>query len=206
VPRSLTILRELRNHAPFTALGALTGVFLLALSSSLAAFPSEEAFHLLHPLHLLLSALVTTAMYRLHRGGWRPAVIVGFAGSVAICTLSDIFLPYLGGLILRVPMELHVCLLVHPWLVLPAVFLGIGAGLLHPTTRVPHAGHILVSTYASAYYLLSYASPSRWLPLLPWLFPLLFLAVWLPCCTSDIVFPLLFVETARSPAREKKPA
>ena len=199
MPRLLTILGELRRHAPFTAFGALTGILLLAFSSSLAAFPSEEAFHLLHPLHLFLSALVTTAMYRLHRGGWRSALLVGFVGSVAICTLSDIFLPYLGGLALRVPMELHICLLVHPWLVLPAVLLGIGAGLLHPTTRVPHAGHILVSTYASAYYLLSYASPSRWLPLLPWLFPLLFLAVWLPCCTSDIVFPLLFVKGEASP-------
>lgn len=200
MPRILTILEELRHHAPFTALGALTGILLLALSGSLAAFPSEEAFHLLHPLHLFLSALVTTAMYRLHRGGWGSAVIVGLVGSVAICTLSDIFLPYLGGMALWVPMELHVCLLVHPWLVLPAVLLGIGAGLLRPTTRVPHAGHILVSTYASAYYLLSYASPSRWLPLLPWLFPLLFLAVWLPCCTSDIVFPLLFVKEGTAPA------
>jgi len=208
VPRLLTILGELRRHAPFTAFGALTGILLLAFSSSLAAFPSEEAFHLLHPLHLFLSALVTTAMYRLHRGGWRSALLVGFVGSVAICTLSDIFLPYLGGLALRVPMKLHICLLVHPWLVLPAVLLGIGVGLLHPTTRVPHAGHILVSTYASAYYLLSYASPSRWLPLLPWLFPLLFLAVWLPCCTSDIVFPLLFVKGEASPcsAREEQAA
>jgi hypothetical protein len=25
-----------------------------------------------------------------------------------------------------------------------------------------------------------------------------FLAVWLPCCTSDIVFPLLFVDPAAS--------
>ncbi|MCQ8898576.1 MAG: hypothetical protein NQU48_03970, partial [Hadesarchaea archaeon] len=83
MPRLLTILGELRRHAPFTAFGALTGILLLAFSSSLAAFPSEEAFHLLHPLHLFLSALVTTAMYRLHRGGWRSALLVGFVGSVA---------------------------------------------------------------------------------------------------------------------------
>jgi len=27
----------------------------------------------------------------------------------------------------------------------------------------------------------------------------LFLAVWLPCCTSDIVFPLLFVPSNQRP-------
>ena len=39
-------------------------------------------------------------------------------------------------------------------------------------------------------------------PLEPWklaVIPVfLFLAVWLPCCTSDIVFPLLFVRASRT--------
>jgi hypothetical protein len=33
---------------------------------------------------------------------------------------------------------------------------------------------------------------AEWLPLLPVIFVFLFFAVWLPCCVSDIVFPLLF--------------
>ena len=33
-----------------------------------------------------------------------------------------------------------------------------------------------------------------WLPRLPLLFVFLFLAVWIPCCFSDIVFPLLWAD------------
>ena len=32
-----------------------------------------------------------------------------------------------------------------------------------------------------------------WLPLLPFIFLFLFLSVWLPCCISDIVYPLLWI-------------
>jgi hypothetical protein len=31
------------------------------------------------------------------------------------------------------------------------------------------------------------------MPMLPYIFVFLFLAVWLPCCVSDIVYPLLWV-------------
>lgn len=194
--RADLILRELRHHAPFTALGALTGVLLLVLTvHSLSRLEHEDLFHVLHPLHLLLSALVTTSIYRKYGRGRGEALAVGFFGSVGICTLSDILLPYLGGLALGVPMHFHLCLLQHPWLVLPAVLAGMGLGMGRPRTEVPHSGHVLVSTYASTFYLTAFGSPSSWLPLLPALFLLLFLAVWLPCCTSDFIFPLLFVES-----------
>ncbi|MEM0358619.1 MAG: hypothetical protein QXF20_03285 [Candidatus Hadarchaeales archaeon] len=189
------ILRELRHHAPFTALGALTGILLLVLTVELLTrMEHEHLFHFLHPLHLFLSATVTTAIYRKYGKGRGEALVVGFFGSVGICTLSDIFLPHLGGLVLGIPMHFHLCLLEHPYLVLPAVMLGMGLGMMRPSTELPHSGHVLVSTYASTFYLTAFGSPSSWLPFLPALFFLLFLAVWLPCCTSDFIFPLLFLE------------
>lgn len=198
VLRADLILRELRHHAPFTALGALTGVFLLALTADvLVRVEHEYLFHLLHPSHLFLSAIVTTAVYRKYGRGKGEALAVGFLGSVGICTLSDILLPYLGGLALGIPMHFHLCLLEHPWLVLAASLLGTAVGMGRPRTEFPHSCHVLVSTYASAFYLTAFGSPSSWLPLLPALFPLLFVAVWLPCCTSDFIFPLLFVEEER---------
>ncbi len=197
--RADLILRELRHHAPFTALGALTGVFLLSLTAgSLARGEHERLFHLLHPLHLLLSALVTTAVYGKYGRGRGEALAVGFLGSVGICTLSDVLLPHAGGLVMGIPMHLHLCLAEHPWLVLSASLLGAGLGMGRPGTEIPHSGHVLVSTYASAFYLTAFGSPSSWLPLLPALFLLLFLTVWLPCCTSDFIFPLLFVGRDRS--------
>ncbi len=187
------IAHELKRHAPFTALGALSGIAIMALvvSIGLSSHIEHIVFHSLHPLHIVLSAIVSTALYRRYGGGIWAAVVIGFVGSVAICTLSDIVLPYLGGTLLGADISLHVCFIEHPWLVIPAAFAGIAVGLLAPETRFPHAGHVLVSTWASLFYLTAYGV-TDWLPLLPLVFVVLFFAVWIPCCTSDIVFPLLF--------------
>jgi hypothetical protein len=193
------ILKELSHHAPFTLFGALTGVLLIALSASvLGAFGHEFLFHTLHVLHLFLSAIVTTAIYRKYERKTQEAILVGFFGSVGICTLSDIIFPYLGGRVLRIPMSFHFCLVEHPWLVLPGTFLGVWLGFHRPGTELPHAGHVLVSTYASAFYLTSFGTPASWISFLPLVFPLLFVAVWLPCCTSDFIFPLLFVQSRKA--------
>jgi len=50
----------------------------------------------------------------------------------------------------------------------------------------------MLSTWASLFYFAAFAT-AEWLPLLPVIFVFLFIAVLLPCCLSDIVFPLLFV-------------
>ena len=62
------ILNELKSHAPFTAMGTVSGI-LIILFISVANVPrgfSETLFWILHPVHVLLSALVTTSMYKLH--------------------------------------------------------------------------------------------------------------------------------------------
>ena len=121
------------------------------------------------------------------------AVGIGFTGAIAIGTMSDIVLPYLGGTLLGVEMDLHVCFIEQPLLISLSALAGIGIGLLRPWTKLPHAGHVLLSTYASLFYLTTFGTPATWVPLLPLVFPLLFVAVLIPCCVSDIVFPLLFV-------------
>jgi hypothetical protein len=191
--QSANIAAELKRHAPFTALGALSGIAIMALVVliGLSSDINHTIFHSLHPLHIALSAIVTTALYRRYGGGIWAAIAIGFVGSVAICTLSDIVLPYLGGTLLGAGISLHICFIEHPWLVIPAAFAGIAIGMLAPETRFPHAGHVLVSTWASLFYLTAYGV-TDWLPLLPLVFVVLFFAVWIPCCTSDIVFPLLF--------------
>ena len=61
------ILRELKIHAPFTLFGAVTGIVILIISLKLPYGISYNIFYILHPLHVLLSALVTASMYKLHR-------------------------------------------------------------------------------------------------------------------------------------------
>jgi hypothetical protein len=193
------IVYELKRHAPFTAFGALTGVILMGIII-LVRFSSETShtiFHLLHPLHIVLSALVTTAMYRRYGGGVTAAVGIGFVGSIAICSTSDIVFPYLGGALLGFPITFHVCIIEHMWLIILSALAGIAIGLIWPRTKFPHAGHVLLSTWASLFYLIAFGM-ADWVALLPFVFLILFLAVWIPCCVSDIVFPLLFVRKKKN--------
>jgi hypothetical protein len=199
------ILSELKEHAPFTAIGAVTGIVIMVIIvfTHVPARISEAAFYTLHPLHVILSALVTTALYRRYsRGRLWAAVIIGYLGSVGIATLSDAVIPFLGGSTLNIGIGFHAPFLeteafpylgVSKWVVInSAAAIGIGIGYWKQTTKFPHTGHVLLSTWASLFYFTAFGT-AAWLPLLPIIFVFLFLAVWLPCCLSDIVFPLLFI-------------
>lgn len=192
---------ELARHAPFTALGTALGSALIALiaSSRIPAEALEEAFYTFHPLHLLLSAIVTTAMYVRHSNPegrlakWAWIAAVGYIGTIAPGTISDSLIPYMGEALLSLPnLEAHIGFVERWWLVNPVVAIGIAIGYLARRTKVPHAGHVLLSTLASLFHIAMALDGADWIPLLPALSIFLFLAVWVPCCTSDIVFPLLF--------------
>jgi len=189
------IAKELGSHAPFTALGALTGIIIMVIVvfAEVPAGISHTAFYTLHPIHVVLSALVTTAMYTKYRKAkiWL-AILIGWTGSIGIATISDAVIPYLGGALLHVPMEFHVPFIEKWWLINPMALIGIAIGYWRHTTKFPHAGHVLLSTWASLFYFMSFGT-ANWIPLLPFVLLFLFLAVWIPCCLSDIVYPLLFV-------------
>jgi Trk-type K+ transport system membrane component len=188
------ITKELKEHSPFTALGALSGVVitLVIVLGNVPPYVSHAIFYTLHPLHVLLSALVTTAMYvRYRRAKIWVAILIGWTGAIGIATISDAMIPYLGGTLLRAEMEFQVPFIEKWWINLLALA-GIAIGYWRQTTRIPHFGHVLLSTWASLFYIMTFGK-ADWIPLLPFIFLFLFLAVWLPCCTSDIVYPLLFV-------------
>lgn len=189
------IASELRRHVPFTASGAVSGIVIMAIVivANVPSSVSETIFYTLHPLHVVLSALVTTAVYKQYgRGKLWVAILIGYTGSIGIATLSDSIIPYLGGALLGAEMKFHVGFIEKWWLVNPLALLGIAIGYLRPATKFPHFGHVLLSTWASLFYFTAFGV-ARWIPLLPFVFLFLFLAVWLPCCVSDIVYPLLFL-------------
>jgi len=188
------ILRELKRHAPFTAAGALTGILLMLMVqlSPILQGASVGIFKVCHPLHVLLSALVTASLFRRYKRHLLLTFVIGYVGSVGIATLSDIIFPYLGGRLVGAEMHFHLGFIHEWWLVNPLAVAGICVAMWKPTTKVPHWGHVLLSTWASLFYLVGYGQ-ADWLPLLPAVFVVLFVAVWSPCCVSDIIFPLLFV-------------
>ncbi len=190
------IAKELRSHAPFTIFGALLGIVIIVIIDKVGIHRSvsEGLFKVFHPLHVLLSAMVTAGMYRLHSKGrlW-ATVLIGYFGAVGIATLSDCVIPYLGEYLLKFPNRgIHLGFVEHWWLVNPLALIGIAIACFWPQTKFPHAGHVLLSTAASLFHM-TMGLGEELSPLMIVLIPVfLFLAVWLPCCASDIVFPLLF--------------
>jgi len=192
------ITGEMVAHAPFTGFGTITGIVIMAFMFHLELRPdvSEALFWVFHPLHVLVSAWATTAMYRLHAEKSRVRlVLIGYLGSVVIATLSDSVIPYIGEFLLDLPNKgLHVGALEKWWLVNPLAIEGILLGRLFPTTKFPHAAHVLLSTWASLFHMTMATAAHFDVTTLVLVATFLFLAVWVPCCTSDIVFPLLFID------------
>jgi len=168
---------------------------------------SYNIFYVLHPLHVLLSALVTASIYQFHKCAnfnsgcvkgkcnFLILLLLGYVGSVGIATISDSIIPYLGELMLKMPDKgMHIGFIEKWWLVNPLAITGIVIAYFRPATKFPHAGHVLISTWASLFHIIM--AVGQPLNLFSYLIILLFLflAVWIPCCISDIVFPLLFVK------------
>lgn len=194
------IAKELRNHAPFTFLGALTGVLIMLFFYKLPFNVSYKIFYVLHPIHVLLSAEVTASIYRLYtkkRVGLWAVFLIGYIGSVGIATLSDSVIPFIGEALLSLPhREIHLGFIEKWWLVNPLALTGTAIAIYRPRTKFPHAGHVLLSTWASLFHvIMALGGAINWMMFI-FVFIFLFIAVWIPCCVSDIVFPLLFVKNA----------
>lgn len=195
------ILQELKHHIPFTAFGAVTGIILMFIFRNVPQQAAYKVFYTFHPAHVLLSALVTSAMYKLHRAGHLKIklnifvfIIIGYTGSVGIGTISDSLIPYLGEMLLNMPnRHAHIGFIEEWWIVNPLALAGIAIGYFFSKTKIPHACHIFVSTWASLFHIIMAANGVFTRQMYVGIFFFLFIAVWLPCCTSDIVFPLLFV-------------
>ena len=206
---SKVILEQLKSHAPYTALGAATGIIVMVIVvvCKMPAGISQTIFYTLHPIHILLSALTTTSIYMKYRSGkikiWM-VVLVGWTGSLGIATISDAIIPYFGAVLLQVPIEFHIPFIENWWLNLLAI-VGIIIGYKKQTTKIPHFGHVLLSTWASLFYFVAFGM-ANWIPLLPFIFLFLFIAVWIPCCASDIIYPLLFVRRVQTAVTSREEA
>jgi hypothetical protein len=166
----------------------------------------EMMFHLFHPAHMLFSAAATTAMFWRYDHRAVRAVLVGLAGAVIVCGISDIAIPTLSARILGkdFPEPWHICVWDHPGLVLPFAGIGILLGLIAAmgvgaSTLFSHSLHVFTSTMASIFYLVGqYASTTAWIDDIGPVFLLIIVAVLIPCCVSDIAFPVLMSRPARA--------
>jgi hypothetical protein len=267
------IVQELRNHAPFTIMGAISGIILMVAFKDLNTQTKSTLFSLFHPAHVFLSAMVTASLFQLHRKARQFLIIllIGYIGSIGIATLSDCIIPFFGESILGVAIpshaeshitdaahddhnhsqiqaeteqedghadhdghstgttenvshgedhetcdhkpHLHLGFIEEWYLVNPAAVLGVIVAFFVPRSRYPHAAHVLVSTWASSAHILMNTQADMTAQIIAGIFIVLFIAVWLPCCISDIVFPMLFVDVSKDhshcwlcpPHEEKSP-
>ena len=228
------IAHELKHHIPYTVFSVALGIIVVSLITVFLmnlvgdedhnATETEEhtgddhahehegvsggfhdLFHVFHPIHILFSATATTAMFRRYDKKIYKAVIVGAVGALGVCAISDIFFPYIGGMVTGIDMELHVCLIQHPLTVIPFAVFGIIVGLFaadvfaeKTSTIFSHSGHIFISTMASILYLTAFGF-ADWMHDMFAVFIIITFAVLIPCCISDIIFPLAFANPENAP-------
>jgi hypothetical protein len=193
--------RELKEHAPFTIIGAFTGILLLVIimvSGVLEEVHSvdETIFFILHPTHIFLSAWVTTSLYLKYgeKKLW-VAIIIGFTGALGIATLSDSVIPFISELLLQLPhAHAHIGFIEEPVITITPAIIGIIMGYFVNATKFPHLGHVLISTWASLFHVIMALGASILWWQIAGIFFFLFIAVWLPCCLSDIIYPMLFMK------------
>lgn len=186
------VWEEIKHHIPFTASAtffAIIFVVAIWLVYQTKTSALDEVFHVLHPLHILASSIVTAALYQRYRKNIYLSVIVGILGSILIGSISDIFLPFLGGQVLQLETVFHLPLIEEPLLIIGISALGSFTGILTGITRFPHFVHVFLSVFASIFYLLTFSTA---ITLASWIaiFLIVFIAVLIPCCISDILLPV----------------
>ncbi len=206
------ILVELKGHMPFTLFGAGAGLLFMLVFRNIGAGAGHTLFAIFHPTHVLLSAMVTASLFAIHKEKKNIIVVllIGYFGSIGIATLSDSVIPHIGEKLVGMHIShsheeaghedehdegLYLGFLEDWYIVNPAALLGALLAYFWPHTKFSHAGHVLLSTWASSSYILMSNASELSILFVLGIFIVLFIAVWLPCCISDIVFPLLFVKS-----------
>lgn len=217
------LLIELREHVPFSvsavALGLIAAGTICILGSAQFAGMADHAphggehasgpafarlsFHLFHPAHMFFSAVATTTMFCRYERRILKAIMIGLIGAIGVCGISDTLMPHVSLLMLGVRIPLHLCVVDHPDLVLPfaavGVLVGIGtAGATVRTTILSHSMHVFASSMASIFYMVGPLGTLAWIDDLGKVFGFVVLAVLIPCCLSDIVFPLFMSRAGRN--------
>lgn len=219
-----TMLFELTEHIPFSvaavSMGLLVaGAICILGYSGMEGFdpgvaeqhaghdhgdnnPARLFFHLFHPAHMLFSAAATAAMFYRYDRRALKAIFIGLIGAIGVCGISDVIIPHLSLMILNVPTKWHICVIEHPDLVIPFAIVGVlmgitaSAGVMR-STMVSHSLHVLMSTMASIFYMVGPLGVIAWIDQIGKVFVFVILAVVVPCCASDIVFPLFMSHAGR---------
>lgn len=197
------VKNELFEHLPFTAFGVCLSIALVAIIQSFMSGTKDEVhhqmenfFYIFHALHIFLSALTSTAIsLKVGRNIMRAAMISAFT-TVPFCVLSDVLMPFLGSFLFKMPVEFHMSATEEPAIVFSFLVFGILSGIISErkigkVSYFSHGTHVLLSSFATLFYIVGYGA-DNWIRMLGQVFVITFLSDIIPCCMSDIIFPVAF--------------
>lgn len=204
-----TLMGELSCHLPHAifsvafALSVLSFVSYFSLNTidmPITCRGAHMLFHSFHFMHIAFAATGTVITFRRFSRNILRCLIVGVLSPAIFCTLSDVVLPYLGGKLLGVDMHFHFCFASELINVVPFLMVGIINGFAMSShhegrqglySHFSHAIHILISSLASTFYLVSHGF-TAWYLYIGTVFLFLVIAVVVPCTLSDVVVPMAF--------------
>jgi hypothetical protein len=205
-------LDELSTHWRFTAAAVLISGLILAVLK-IAFFPeaspdTENFFEGFFISHLFFAALTPASLLAKYKRALWLGVFVAILTSSITCTLSDIVLPYLGGLVLGYDMHFHVCIIEEPltswFFIITGALLGfLLSGHVRKLSRYTHGLHILLSSTAAGMYLITYGVNVISFKALLFL-PILIISVLVPCVMNDIGVPSYIVSMNKGSKTQKR--
>lgn len=189
-----TKISEFLAHLPITLVATFLAYFSLKkLTSDPNYIPNfQRYFHIFVYLHFLMSAATTTAIYFKHTNKILRSLIIGITGSAIMCSVADILLPYTASFLAGYKIKFHFCIFEDVASIF--IILGAFAGFLLFRfflfiTYITHPVHILASTLAAYFYLVSFGK----FAVTPTTMIIVIFSTLIPCTFSDFVYPMLFV-------------
>lgn len=217
---SACFTKEILYHMPY-AVFSVAFCFLVVSFFSYSTFGatniktiregSDVLFHSFHFMHILFSVIGSLVTYFRFSKCLLRGFFVGMFSAIVFCTLSDAVMPYIAGRILGVKMDFHLCFFNELDKIVPFLIAGLGTGMIigkyHKKSEVfysvfSHFLHILVSSFASMFYLIANGF-ANWYTQIGMVFIFLVIAVVVPCVLSDIVTPMAFAKVEKRNARNK---
>ena len=195
--KSDVILHELKHHLPFTLTASLTASILVAIlylvNRNYFVGIVSGLFEIMHPAHVLVSAMATATIYWKYNKSVIKTIFVGVSGAILIGSFSDILFPWISGNLFSLHTHFHLPIIEQPILIIGVALIGSVVGMSFGLFKFSHSIHVFLSIFASLFYLLAFSVEMSVLSVLM-ISLLVFLAVYIPCCISDIVFPIFFVK------------
>ena len=190
------IKEELKHHLPLTlSISFIAGLLILFLSLAGQEYISfiEILFNVLHPAHILVSAAATSFIYYKYKKSLLLSILVGVVGAIFVGTLSDVLFPWIFGNLFLLKTSFHLPFFENPFLILVMGIFGSLGGIYIGWFKFSHSAHVFLSVFASLFYLLAFSvTINIWAVIATSI--IVFLVVFIPCCISDIIFPILFID------------